>query len=272
MKIILIILINIIEISSYILPQTFREWTIIGIDKHINNQMPYHYNIGNLPMVLWYNKTNPQTIINSCNKHLGNTLKDSYIIDNELICPFHKKSYTNDDNIGEIQKRNGLIWWSYKSFKKHPPKFLNEDNNNYHLNVRGDFISIILNLIGDFNGNEETCKIHKKKLLIKKEREFIIYKYPYTLIYNNLYMINVIPIDESNSHFYLTTLKKLPLNYNDLNKFKTYIENRCNEFRFKYLLLGEGNSYINKVYKLYNEYMYPNDITIKYFLTNKRYY
>jgi hypothetical protein len=80
MKIILLILINIIEISCYILPQTFREWTIIGIDKNINNQKPYNYKIGNLPMVLWYNNTNPQTIINSCHKHLGNTLKNSYII------------------------------------------------------------------------------------------------------------------------------------------------------------------------------------------------
>lgn len=271
MKIILLILINIIEISSYILPQTFREWTIIGIDKNINNQKPYHYKIGNLPMVLWYNKSNPQTIINSCNKHLGNTLKNSYIINDELICPFHKKSYTNDDNLGEIQKRNGLIWWSYKSFKKHPPK-INDENNNYHIEVKNDFISIILNLICDFNGEDDTYKFHKKKLLIKKDRDYIIYKYPYTLIFNNKYMINVIPIDENKSHFYITILKTNYINEYELNKFKTYIENRYNDFRFKYLLLGESNTYINKVYKLYNEYMFPNDITIKYFLTNKRYY
>lgn len=271
MKIVLLIVINIIQIYSYILPQTFREWTIIGIDKNINIKKPYNYQIGNLPMVLWYNKSNPQTIINSCNKHLGNTLKNSYIIENELICPFHKKSYTNDDSIGDIRKRNGLIWWSYKSFKKHPPK-ITDGNNNYHFEVKSDFISIILNLISDFNGEDDTYKFHNKKMLIKKDREYIIYKYPYTLILSNKYMINVIPIDENNSHFYITTLNKTLISENEINKFKMYIGSRYNDFRFKYLLLGDNNSYINKVYKLYSEYMFPNDITIKYFLTNKRYY
>jgi hypothetical protein len=271
MKIILLILINIIEISCYILPQTFREWTIIGIDKNINNQKPYNYKIGNLPMVLWYNNTNPQTIINSCHKHLGNTLKNSYIINNELICPFHKKSYTNEDTLGEIRIRNGLVWWSYKSFKKHPPN-INENNNNYHIEVKSDFISIILNLIYDFNDGKDNYKFHKKKLLIKKDRNFIIYKYPYTLIFNNKYMINVMPIDETKSNFYITTLKKTFINEYEINKFKQYIETRYNDFKFKFLLLQENNSCINKVYRLYSEYMFPNDIAIKYFLTNKKYY
>ena len=271
MKIILLILINILQISSYILPQTFREWTIIGIEKNIDNKRPYNYKIGNLPMVLWYNKTNPQTIINSCHKHLGNTLKNSYIINNELICPFHKKSYTNEDTLGDIKKINGLIWWSYKSFKKNPPKIA-DNNNNYQIEVKSDFISIILNLICDFNGEEDTYKFYKKKLLIKKERKYLLYKYPYTLIFNNKYMINVIPIDETKSNFYITTLKNSIIKEHEINKFKKYIENRYNEFRYKYLLLGEGNSYINKIYRLYNDYMFPNDITIKYFLTNKRYY
>lgn len=271
MKIILI-LINIIQIYSYILPQTFREWTIIGIDKNIYIHKPYHYKIGELPMVLWYNNTNPQTIINSCHKHLGNTLKDSYIENNELKCPYHKKGYTDEDNLGTIKKGNGLLWWSYKSFKKNPPKIKSENNNNYHFKVRSDFISIIINFISDFKGDEDNYRFYKKKLLMKKDREFLIYKYPYTLIYNNKYMLNIIPIDKNNSHIYLTTNKKISIDMNEINKLKLHIENRYNDFKFRYLLLRENNSYISKVYNCYNEYMYPDDITIGYFLVNKRYY
>jgi hypothetical protein len=271
MKIILLILINIIDIYSYILPQTFREWTIIGIDKNIYIHKPYHYKIGNLPMVLWYNNTKPQTIINSCHKHLGNTLKDSYIDENKLICLYHKKKYTDDDNLGTIKKENGLLWWSYKSFKKNPPK-IKGNNNNFHFEVRSDFISIILNFISDFNGDEINYKFYKKKLLIKKERDFIIYKYPYTLIYNNKYMINIIPIDNNNSHIYITTSKQTTIYINEIDKLKSYIENRYNDFRYKYLLLTENNSYIKKVYNCYKDYMFPNDIMIEYFLKNMKYY
>lgn len=270
MKIIFIILINIIQINSYILPQTFREWTIIGIENDINKHKPYHYNIGNLPMVLWYNNTNPQTIINSCHKHLGNTLKDSYIKSNKLICPFHQQSYTNEDNMGSIKKRNGLLWWSYKSFKENPPK-IKDGNNNYNFHINSDFISIILNFICDFDGNGNEYKFRKNKLLIKKDRDFLIYKYPYTLIYSNKYMINVIPEDINRSNIYITSLTKTLISSKEI---KRNIEKRYNNFKYKYLLLtpNDKNTYINKIYELYNNYMFPNDITIQYFLVNRRYY
>jgi hypothetical protein len=270
MKIILILL-NIIQIYSYILPQTFREWTIIGIDKYIYIHKPYHYKIGNLPMVLWYNNTNPQTIINSCYKHLGNTLKNSYIDNNNLICPYHKREYTDNDSLGTIKKSNGLLWWSYKSFKKNPPK-IKGDNNNYHFDVKSDFISIILNFISDFNGNEKNYRYYNKKLLMKKERDFIIYKYPYTLIYNNKYMINIIPIDMNNSKIYITTSKDKNIEINEIDKLKLHIEKRYNEFKYKYILIKDNNSYINKVYNSYSNYMYPIDITIELFLKNMKYY
>ena len=264
MKIIFILL-NLIQIYSYILPQTYREWMVIGIDKNINTNKPYHYNIGSLPMVLWYNKTNPQTIINSCNKHIGNTLKDSYVKDEKLICPFHEKSYTYEDNLGTIKKANGLIWWSYKSSKNNPPK-IKEDNNNYYLKVNCDFVSVILNLICEFNGDEKNYKFHNKKLLIKKNKDYLIYKYPYTLILNNKYMMNIIPIDNDNSHIYITA----PII--NLNQIKYRIEKGYNEFRYKYLLLKNDNSYINKVLQCYNDYMFPDDITTRHFLINRKYY
>jgi nitrite reductase/ring-hydroxylating ferredoxin subunit len=266
MKIIILILLNIIQIYSYILPQTFREWTVIGIENKIDNRNPYHYKIGSLPMVLWYNKTNINTIINSCHKHIGNTLKDSYIIDNELICPFHKKKYTDEDNMGVIERRNGLLWWSYKSFNKYPSK-IKDNNNNYYLDVKSDFITLILNFICDFNGDE--YKFYKKKMLMKKGKNYLIYKYPYTLILNNNYMINIIPKDTEKSHIYITITKDKSIN---LKKIKLNIENLYNDFKYKFLLIKDDNSYISKIYNFYKGYMYPTDITIQYFIKNKRYY
>jgi hypothetical protein len=268
---ILIILSLICFINSYILPQTYREWTVIGIDKNININKPYHYHIGSLPMVLWYNKTNPQTIINTCHKHLGNTLKESYIENNELICPFHKNKYTNNDNLGDIRKSNGLLWWSYKSFKKFPPK-INDENNNYHFQVKGDFISIILNFINDFHEDKDKYMISNHKILMKKDRKFLIYKYPYSIKFSNIYMMNIIPIDYMNSNVYITTSKNIILNEDDINKFKSYIERRIDNFKFKHLLLLNDNSLINKIYNLYNKYMFPDDISTKHFLLNRRYY
>lgn len=260
-----------LPILLYILPQTFREWTIIGIDKDISLHKPYHYKIGNLPMVLWYNNSNPQTIINSCHKHLGNTLRDSYIINNNLICPYHKSKYTNEDNLGTIKKQNGLLWWSYKSFKTNPPK-IRDENNNYHFEVQNDFISTLLNIINDFGGSTSRFNEKNKKLLMKKDRNYMIYKYPYTIQFNNRYMINVIPIDIDKSHIYLTTPKQSQISIEEIDKFKSYVNKRFNDFKFKFYLLKDDNSFINKIYELYANYMFPNDYTIQHFLMNKRYY
>jgi len=271
MKLILILSL-IVQINSYILPQTFREWTIIGIDKNINRNKPYHYNIGELPMVLWFNKSKPQTIINTCHKHLANTLKDSYVKNEKLICPFHNTSYTNNDVLGNIEIRNGLLWWSYKSFKKEPPRLKGDNNENYFIKVKSDIISIILNFMNDFGGEKDNYRFVNKKLLIKKERDFMIYKYPYTIIISNRYMINIIPIDINNSYIYFTTMKNTYLDDNELKKFKSYTEKRFNNFKFKYFLLKNDNSFIYKIYDLYKTYLFVNDFAINHFLINKNYY
>lgn len=262
----------IVQITSYILPQTFREWTIIGIDKDINKHKPYHYKIGELPMVLWFNKTRPHTIINTCHKHLGNTLKDSYVKNDKLICPFHNSSYTSSDGLGDIQIRNGLVWWSFKSFKKEPPRLRTDNQENYLLKVNSDLISILLNFINDYGGDKDNYKFVNKKLLIKKDRDFLIYKYPYTMIFNNRYMINIIPEDINKSYLYLTTLKGTYIDDKELRKFKGYLEKRFNNFRFKYYLLKNDNSIIYKIYDLYKNYMFINDFTINHFLINKNFY
>ncbi len=109
---------------AYILPQTFKEFHPIGILKSINTKKPYTYNLGTLPMILWFDKNNnPNSMINTC-KHLGNNLKDSTIKNGCLVCPFHKSSYNETDKFGSTIIKDGLIWWNYKSQLKIPPSFL----------------------------------------------------------------------------------------------------------------------------------------------------
>jgi len=74
-KKIICIIIILETVNSYILPQTFKDFHPIGIEKDINKNKPYNFNLGKLPLILWFDKNNkPITIINTC-KHLGNNLK-----------------------------------------------------------------------------------------------------------------------------------------------------------------------------------------------------
>ena len=60
-----------ISVNSFILPQIFREWTPIAIENKIDKSKPFTFNIGKLPMVLWYDNNNTAlSTINIC-KHLG---------------------------------------------------------------------------------------------------------------------------------------------------------------------------------------------------------
>jgi len=79
-------------------------------------------------------------------------------------------------------------------------------------------------------------------------------------------MINIIPIDIDKSHIYLTTPKQSQISLDEINKFKSYVNKRFNDFKFKYLF------YNSNVYDLYVNYMFPNDYTIQHFLMNKKYY
>ena len=82
--------------SSFILPQIVREWHPIAIESNIDKSKPYVYNIGKLPMVLWYDKNGPLSTINIC-KHLGAKLDNGIINDGCLHCSNHFTSYNSSD-------------------------------------------------------------------------------------------------------------------------------------------------------------------------------
>ena len=75
----LLLLFNLITISGFILPSIFREWYCVGFEKNIDKTKPYQFNIGELPMVAWFdNKNNTYSTINIC-KHMGAKLSNGKI-------------------------------------------------------------------------------------------------------------------------------------------------------------------------------------------------
>ena len=292
-------------IESYILPQTFREFHPIGVYSNINKNKPYEFKLGCLPLLTWFpnsnSNTNPITIINSC-KHLGNNLKEGSLNKEGscLICPFHKTSYNESDNFGTTVVKNGIVWWSYKSYSKNPP-YLKSNDDYYHktvdinINLIGfvlNFFSIYFDDFSDFDDSNNKIYIKNKnsikRFFIKNKdnTKRILFSYPYTFFISDnkrpTYMISLLPIDESKTRMYITIN-----NNNDnyfLNNFlfmsiKTYLEKAHNDFLFSKkfmfnLKLKKYNSitYLEKVYNFYSNYSPLNDVSIYNFINNYKYY
>lgn len=253
-------------LTSYIVPQTFREWHPIGIYNNINKNKPYYFNIGYLPIILWFNTTNHNCIINSC-KHLGNNMNNGFIKNNCFICPHHNLKYTDTDKLGDIKLSNGLLWWSYKSFQKEPIK-----SHNYlyktSFDVNTNILGAILNLIDDFNYTK--IKKFKKSLLLKNNNNSLFYKYPYSIIFKNeMIMINILPLTDNKTKLFISSDNIITDSI--VNKYKKKLEKTHNDFKFKYMSLYY-NKYIDIIYDFFKNYMHINENTVFHFLTNKRYY
>ena len=270
---------------NYIAPQTFREWHPIGIYKSIDKLKPYKFQLGPLPLILWFSLNNkPNTMINNCN-HLGNSLNKAKIKNGCLICPYHYNSYNETDNFGTTQISNGLIWWSYRSNEKQPYipiKTNNKEIYNFKLDINIDLITFILNLLSIKN-NKYIWNLKKKQLLIKTDNERIIYKYPYRLIINNYknkytYEISILPLSINKLRLFITYYNQLlfPIIYLRLLKEKNKFENdiTTNNLNIKnYFMFKKGKlEYLEKIYKLYENYMFLNDYTVNQFIINKNYY
>jgi nitrite reductase/ring-hydroxylating ferredoxin subunit len=119
----LLLLLNLITCYAFTLPSVFREWYCIGFEKNIDRTKPYQFNIGELPMVTWFdNKNNPYSTINIC-KHMGGVLSNGEISKNgNLICPKHKIQYNDNDKFGETAVYQNKLWWSYDPVEILPPK------------------------------------------------------------------------------------------------------------------------------------------------------
>ncbi len=280
--------------TAYIAPQTFREWHPIGIVKNINiKNKPFVFNIGTLPMLLWFSNQNqkPNSIINVC-KHLGNNLKDSTITNNCLICPFHKQVYNHTDNFGSIVQSNGLFWWSYKSYTKVP--YINQiikTNDkpyNYQIDINIDLITFILNFISFFD-NDNSFYYHKKNnniIIISNNKFKIYFKYPYTIIikiksFKGSYIISILPLSYNKLRLFITTYNPYGnlLSVLYMNYIKYIFENKIttnNLYIKNFFLFKQGmhdkNKYLEIIYKMFKDYMFLNDFTINQFMINKNYY
>ena len=277
--------------NAYILPQTFREFHPVGIYSNINKNKPFQFNIGSLPLLLWFpnNTHKPISIINVC-KHLGNNLKDSSLINNKtcISCPFHNTIYNDSDNFGTTIIKNGIIWWSYKSYSKNPPYLKN--NIKYvqkSIDINVSIISLVLNFIAIFfnnNYNKYYINFNKKRFFIKNynKSKRILFVYPYTFFIsdykNPSYMITLFPINDNKTKLYIVI--DYNINSTFLNNYlymyiKNYLEKTNNNFRFKHLFMFKTenkNKYLSDIYKLYNNYNSLNDDNIKHFINNYKYY
>lgn len=294
-KIILLCLIY--NIDSYILPQTFKNWHCINYEKNIDKTKPYIHNIGELPLVTWFDQNNLSksfTSINIC-KHMGSKFDKGKIINDCLVCPYHDIKYK--DIYGETILYQDKLWWSFKPLYKLPPNTPLYNNSNYQsiliekdinanlidcminildINYQKQKISEIFNL--DLNIiNLENMKLkNKNKLGIKynydKVKIYNIFEYPYTsyyyIFFNNnkiIVNINLLPLSNDKTKWIIN------IKYNNYKSFilKTLInliiKQYLNQNNKKLLNLSQQLSikkYIAYNFNIDNKYIY--DIKQKY--------
>lgn len=277
--------------NSFILPQLFREWTPIAIENKIDKTKPFIFNIGKLPMILWYNNNNTAlSTINIC-KHLGSKLDNGIINNGCLHCPNHYISYNNSDIIGNIKSSNGILWWSYKSYSKNPPpnfkvnKYINQKIYNSYIDVDANIINVVLEFVYCGNTNQKIregkTKFFLKETLFKAEHRFL-YIYPYYLkgnINKNIdYSINFLPLAETKTRIFISIIDnidaKIYMNYylsNKINNLKNY-DSEPNYLKYMIMLKDSPNNYMKKIYTLFDKYSFPNEFTVLNFYKYKQFY
>ena len=90
-----------------------HQWNCIGFTNNIDWSKPYKCNVGDIPLVVWKNKTDhPIATINIC-KHMGSTLHDGWLDNNKcVVCPYHGLKHTHKDADGCVVEHDGKLWWS----------------------------------------------------------------------------------------------------------------------------------------------------------------
>lgn len=98
----------------------FSHWHCIDIKKTIDTNKPYVYNIGELPLITWFENGEPRTTLNIC-KHMGSKLDKGKINNGCLICPFHGIRHGKNDTFGKTIIFEDKLWWSYEPSRTKPP-------------------------------------------------------------------------------------------------------------------------------------------------------
>jgi len=284
----LFIILNIIisSVNSFILPQIFREWHPIAIENKIDKTKPYTYNIGKLPLILWYDNNNTtQTTINIC-KHLGAKMDNGIINNGCLHCPNHYTGYTNNDNVGRVISKNGLLWWSYKSFTKSPPTHFKKDANMYstYIDIEANIMNVILEFIYNTNNKKEKIKQVKNKFFFKEQlfnaEHRFVYKYPYYIkgnINNNIdYTFNFLPLEEYKTRVFINIVNnidtKIYMNYYLNTKISNLKNYDANSYLKYMIILKDSKDYMKNIFTLFDKYSFPNEFTVSCFYKYRQFY
>ena len=197
----------------------FNNWHCIDFVQNIDKTKPHAYNIGELPLVLWFNESNPISSVNLC-RHFGSKLDHGTVKNGCLRCAYHGLVHTDKDSFGKTMIYEDKLWWSYEPNYKKPPSVPFYKNKNYATtNIKVDvdaslvdcaFNTMDVNHPGhvhqtfgfgnpdanalenlksykyndeklglSFNYKSNSNLVHLKREL-KKSRNFHIYEYPYT--------------------------------------------------------------------------------------------
>jgi hypothetical protein len=272
-------------VQGFILPQFVREWHPIGIENQIDRSKPFVFNIGKLPMVLWYDKNDPISTLNIC-KHLGAKLDNAIINNGCLHCSNHLTGYNQTDALGKVVSKNGMLWWSFKSYTRNPISNFKKEEKKldiHHIDINVNLLNVILEFV--HSNNKIKARARKNKFLFYEklfnaEHRFY-YKYPYYLkgsINNKInYTINFLPLEENKTRLFISIANnidaKVFMNYflnAKLNNLNNYDNNTTN---LKYMIMfKEHNDYIKKIYMLFDKYSFPNEFTISCFYKYRQFY
>lgn len=259
----ILLLFNLTYIYSFILPSIYREWYCVGFINKIDKTAPYSFNIGELPMVTWFdNKNNTYSTINIC-KHFGAKLSNGNISKNgNLVCPNHKLEYNYNDKFGTTTVYQNKLWWSYDPIDIIPPKiplynkkyeiiYMEFDIDSYITECLINFMNINnYNSLKEYNLNLQPSNVNNYrynfnsigilfdyniltnlKLNLKLSENFLHYKYPSTLWFKQS-----IRYFEKNRLEYdnvILNINLLPININKTKWYITVTFNNLEQSTFK---------------------------------------
>lgn len=186
----------------------FRHWYCVDIAKNIDKSKPYVFCVGELPLVAWFNDTQPISTLNIC------------------------KSDKGTDAFGNTMIYEDKLWWTYDPYNKLPPAtpyYKHKDYNTimFTMDMDANIQNCILNtldmkhydnihshLFGKkmYPMQYKIKKYNQDKLSIHNSKTFILFQYPYTsnaiLSLNKkerlIITINMLPLSPNKTRWIIT--------------------------------------------------------------------
>lgn len=281
----ILFLISIIYTIGFPQINPFHHWHCIDIVSNINKNKPYTFNVGELPLITWFNNSNSvsaNTMLNAC-KHKGYKLDNGNIVDNCIICPYHNKKHSINDSFGKTIIYDNKLWWSYEPVMKMPHKIpfvLDKqfESTSFVMDVNDNFMNIMCSSLNtnkfsqiysksfsrynipieDFKYKNITNGIvmsYKYKTNIrlfgKKFYDFTnyqIFNYPYRT--SSIVQLNKDDIFYAEINAYPLSMKKSRVVFTFKHNFwKSYFEKKNIEFLLKYIISQEQKYTDNKLNK-----------------------